>query len=358
MCPRYGTAVLVILPLAALVATAAAQEEEHEWLDTEQVTIEYVDTEELRLLAAEHAATLGPNGLPPGWFIIQEDIAVPPDYFHARAPYQSNLWAGGVVPFQFDNNLLDEDSDAALRQICVNMMQAWQSVASLTFRPRTFGDVHHIHFRDSRSDPIPRNSSPVGPQLIGNTINIADWGTPFVVAHEIAHSLGCFHEQSRPNRDQFIIVHWDRIDDDREFNFAIEGTGYGPYDFESLMHYSQCAFSTCTDCSANLPACRTITTLDPAMQSVIGQRERLSEWDARIMSYMYPPSTWRFVDTTYTGLFENGRFVEPWKTVTRGVNETPAAGTLVIMQPTTYTDRSIYNSALTIRAPLGGVVLR
>lgn len=343
--------------LAGLVATAPGQEPEQPWTDPEQAIIEYVDTEELRLLAAEHAATLGPNGLPPGWFIIEEDIAVPPDYFHVRAPYESNLWPGGVVPFQFDANL-SGSANTARRQLCLDMMQQWATVASLSFRPRTSSDGQFIHFRDSSNDENPRNNSPVGQQLFGNVINFFSWGSPFSMAHEIAHSLGCHHEQSRPNRDQFIVVHWDRIHDDREFNFAIAGTGYGPYDYESVMHYSQCAFAMCADCSADLPACRTITTLDPDMQSVIGQRDRISEWDARIMSYLYPPSSWRFVDTTYTGLFESGRFVEPWKTVTRGLNETPAGGTLVVMQPTNYQDRSVYSSPLIIRAPLGGVVLQ
>ncbi len=349
--------VIAVLPLTGLAATTSGQEPEHEWTDTGQTRIEYVETEELRLLAAEHAATLGPNGLLPGWFIIEEDIAVPPDYFRVRAPYQSNLWTGGVVPFQFDPNLSGSDN-AARRQICLDMMQQWANAASLTFRPRTSSDGQFIHFRDSSNDEAPRNNSPIGPQIFGNTINIFSWDFPFVTAHEIAHSLGCYHEQSRPDRDQFIIVHWDRIHDDREFNFWTSGTPYGPYDYESLMHYEQCAFSTCNNCPVDPQTCRTITTLDAGMQSVIGQRDRISEWDGRIMSYLYPPSNWRFVDTTYTGLFENGRFVEPWKTVTRGLDETPAGGTLVVMQPTTYEDRSVYSSPLIIRAPLGGVVLR
>ena len=33
-----------------------------------------------------------------------------------------------------------------------------------------------------------------------------------VVEHEILHAMGIFHEQSRPDRDNFIIVHEENIE--------------------------------------------------------------------------------------------------------------------------------------------------
>ena len=32
-----------------------------------------------------------------------------------------------------------------------------------------------------------------------------------VISHEFLHAMGMFHEQMRPDRDDFITVHWDRI---------------------------------------------------------------------------------------------------------------------------------------------------
>jgi len=37
------------------------------------------------------------------------------------------------------------------------------------------------------------------------------------IQHELLHVLGLFHEQSRPDRDEYVIVLWDNI---------IPGTGY------------------------------------------------------------------------------------------------------------------------------------
>lgn len=35
---------------------------------------------------------------------------------------------------------------------------------------------------------------------------------PIVVAHEFIHALGWLHEQSRPDRDQFVTVYYENIE--------------------------------------------------------------------------------------------------------------------------------------------------
>jgi hypothetical protein len=39
------------------------------------------------------------------------------------------------------------------------------------------------------------------------------------IQHEIIHALGFHHEQVRPDRDDFVIVHEENISDGREKNF-------------------------------------------------------------------------------------------------------------------------------------------
>ena len=60
--------------------------------------------------------------------------------------------------------------------------------------------------------------------------------------HELGHAIGFWHEHSRPDRDDFIRVHKERVRVGEEFNFKVESWGEldnmnVPYDVSSIMHY-------------------------------------------------------------------------------------------------------------------------
>ena len=60
--------------------------------------------------------------------------------------------------------------------------------------------------------------------------------------HEIGHTLGFFHEQSRPDRDNYVNILRENIAQYQELNFEkyteddIDDFNV-PYDFSSDMHY-------------------------------------------------------------------------------------------------------------------------
>jgi len=66
---------------------------------------------------------------------------------------------------------------------------------------------------------------------------------PREIAHEILHALGFVHEQNRSDRDEFINVLFDNIEEKYRDNFEklpqeyMAVTGLAPFDFESLMIY-------------------------------------------------------------------------------------------------------------------------
>lgn len=71
---------------------------------------------------------------------------------------------------------------------------------------------------------------------------------PGAIQHELLHVLGLLHEQSRPDRDDYVQIVWSNIEPKFVQNFmkADEATAetFGlPYDFDSLMHYPANAFA-------------------------------------------------------------------------------------------------------------------
>ena len=95
--------------------------------------------------------------------------------------------------------------------------------------------------------------------------------------------VGYWHEQSRPDRDDYIWIYRDNIDDRMEYNFnKCKGsecsTQNHPYDFDSVMHYGKTAFSMNGRQTMARKGCLTCS---------LGQRNRLSEWDVKGLNLLY-----------------------------------------------------------------------
>ena len=108
---------------------------------------------------------------------------------------------------------------------------------------------------------------------------LQEFGT---VLHEIGHAIGLLHEQSRPDRDDYIVVFDDHIYDGLESEFVkkeedeVDTLGVG-YDYNSIMHYDADAFSI--DDKLSMQA------LDPTI--AIGGATALSELDIIKINTLY-----------------------------------------------------------------------
>ena len=292
-----------------------------------------------------------PPLVPPGYRLVHGDILVrqsrEKSVFRAG---QTSFWPGGTVPYVFSGNV-----SAANRTNMLNAMAVWTNVATVRFQPRN-GEANYVLIQSNTG-----NNSAVGVQGGEQVINIASWESTYTIVHELGHCLGYWHTQSRNDRESFFRVNWANIQSGRGDNFQIEADQrhWGPYDFDSLMHYDQCSFSI--DCPLGTTCGCTNTVIDvlppnQAWQSRIGQRDHLSYLDGLVMSFLYPRSQWRWLDSSYSDLPQTGAFFTPWRTFADARNGLPVAGTLWIA-PGNYTVGSTLGTAMTLEAPLGAVTL-
>ncbi|XP_038583682.1 meprin A subunit alpha [Micropterus salmoides] len=126
----------------------------------------------------------------------------------------------------------------------------------------------------------------VGDDGIGQNVSIgARCDTKAIVQHELLHALGFYHEQSRSDRDNYVKIWWDQIEEGKEHNFNKYEDDFitdlnTPYDYESIMHYRPLSFNK----NESIP---TITTTIPFFNQVIGQRLDFSAVDITRLNRMY-----------------------------------------------------------------------
>ena len=117
-------------------------------------------------------------------------------------------------------------------------------------------------------------------------IGLANWATMGNTVHEFLHALGVFHEHTRQDRNNHIIVNWQHIGNSPNTRYQYQiytnhhsGFDHGNFDFNSIMLYSSMWNSstsgwTMTDLNGN---------------PFVGQRNGLSAGDIALLNHLYPP---------------------------------------------------------------------
>lgn len=150
----------------------------------------------------------------------------------------SSLWPNRTV-----NYVIDPNTPEIKRQWIITAMRNWESLTRIRFlNVSKFTDRgDHVYIAYGTIG----NNSYVGRIGGAQGLNLQDDGVG-VVVHELGHTLGMYHEQSRSDRDKYIKINWDNIREEWQpqyFNYAcadnfIVKAPKTKFDFNSIMLYA------------------------------------------------------------------------------------------------------------------------
>ncbi|VDM62501.1 unnamed protein product [Angiostrongylus costaricensis] len=106
-----------------------------------------------------------------------------------------------------------------------------------------------------------------------------------IIGHEVGHSLGLWHEHSRPERDNYVYVYVQNVLPGTQGQFQKlsrdESVDLGvPYDYGSVMHYASTTFT-------NSAGRKTIVPRQPEYEHTMGNRVDASFLDYKILNKAY-----------------------------------------------------------------------
>jgi astacin len=195
-------------------------------------------------------------------FEVERGVIIPENEFR---------WPEGLVSYEIDTNLPN-------KQRITDAINHIEEKTKIRFIKRDSQNAakypNYVYFFDDDGC-----YSAIGMRGGKQIVSLGPNCTAGNCIHELCHTLGMWHEQSREDRDDHIQIKWENIDERYIHNFnqhVNDGDDIGNYDYGSILHYGKDFFTK----NGNL------TIMTPHGEQ-IGQRIGLSETDIETIKYMY-----------------------------------------------------------------------
>ena len=194
---------------------------------------------------------------------------------------REDLWTNGTVFYSLDSSI-----SPRLQHLLEEAMNEWQNATCLQFLPRYKEDDYVKFYSRPNEEYCTCNSTgrKGGEQIIKLGYSCQTKGE---LLHTIGHVIGLWHEQARPDRDLYVEILEENIEEGQEKNFEkrneftidYQGTNY---DFGSIMHLDGAAYS-----KNGYDTTSVLREYKEQWEHVIGQREELSDNDKKQVNTLY-----------------------------------------------------------------------
>jgi len=151
----------------------------------------------------------------------------------------SYLWENGFVPY-----VLSYELGSDTREIFHDAVNDFNIHTCIRFTPR-IDEEDYLYIFPNESLCYSSVGKHGGMQNVSLGVGC---GVKGIVIHELLHTLGFVHEQSRPDRDKYVKIIKRNIKEGLEHNFQkfsrdLVGNLGTEYDLDSVLHYNNHAFS-------------------------------------------------------------------------------------------------------------------
>ncbi|XP_059369045.1 meprin A subunit beta-like isoform X1 [Carassius carassius] len=213
-----------------------------------------------------------------GLDLVEGDILINEGEYRNTILDEKYRWPT-TVPYVLDSSL-----DINAKGVVLRALEQYRLKTCIDFKPWD-GEPNYIFVFKGKGCYSYVGNQRKGKQELSIGANCDDLGT---VEHEFLHALGFWHEQSRSDRDDYVTIMWDQIEEGKEQNFnsydeTVSSSLGVPYDYGSVMHYSKTSFSKGSE--------PTIVTKIPEFLDVIGQHMEFSDSDLIKLNRLYNCTT-------------------------------------------------------------------
>ncbi|CAD7089365.1 unnamed protein product [Hermetia illucens] len=129
-------------------------------------------------------------------------------------------WKDGIIYYY-----IDEVFTTIQRAHIIQQMEEIANVTCLQFKPKTKTSSDYVHIMGRSNGCHSQVGRRGGRQVLNLKPSALNTGCfrKGVVKHEMMHTIGFYHEHNAPDRDDYITINWENIQDDKIICLITEG---------------------------------------------------------------------------------------------------------------------------------------